>query len=66
MQVGGIVNFPITKELLESVKASRSKYSEELRAKKSLSAERERNSREQGVEWNCRTNVEFGNWHRSG
>ena len=32
IQVGGVLNFKITKPLLESVKLSRSKYEEELKA----------------------------------
>ncbi|CAL4118339.1 unnamed protein product [Meganyctiphanes norvegica] len=33
LQVGGILNFPITRLLLESVKSSRSRYVQELKAK---------------------------------
>ena len=44
LQVGGILNFQITRPLLESVKCSRSRYVQELKAKEEVRSKRKRDS----------------------
>ncbi|CAL4090720.1 unnamed protein product [Meganyctiphanes norvegica] len=46
LQVGGILNFPITRPLLESVKSSRSRYVQELKAKEEVRSKRKRDNQE--------------------
>ena len=45
LQVGGILNFPITRPLLESVKSSRSRYVQELKEKE-VRSKRKRDNQE--------------------